>query len=145
MNIVPALREISVHDAVQITSLSHQLGYTLDVEETSSQIRDVVSHMDHCAFVAIHEENIIGWIHAFIALRIESRPYVEIAGLVVDEKYRGRGAGKALVEKIKTWAVEKNIRCVRVRCNTVRKEAHHFYNKLGFALSKEQKIFQINI
>ena len=67
-----ALREISVDDAAQISSLSAQLGYTISIDDTASQIRHVISHPDHCAFVIAENEKIIGWIHAFKTIRIES-------------------------------------------------------------------------
>ncbi len=47
-----------------------------------------MGNIDNCAFVAIIEGKIIGWIHAFKALRIETKPFIEIGGLVVDEIYR---------------------------------------------------------
>jgi GNAT superfamily N-acetyltransferase len=87
----------------------------------------------------------IGWIHAFKTLRIESKPFIEIGGLVVDENYRGKGVGKLLINAIKNWSEQEEISTIRVRCHTKRKEAHLFYNKLGFSESKEQKIFEIRI
>ncbi|MGI8893876.1 MAG: GNAT family N-acetyltransferase [Bacteroidia bacterium] len=140
-----ALREISVDDAAQIAFLSTQLGYNLNVDETTFQIKEVLSHPDHCAFVIAKEDKIIGWIHAFKTMRIESPPFVEIGGLVIDENHRGQGIGNKLVEKIKAWTLENNFSKVRVRCSTKRKEAHLFYNKIGFTESKEQKIFEVSL
>lgn len=139
------LREISVDDAAQITLLSAQLGYKINAQETAEQIRNVISHPDHCAFVIANQEKILGWIHAFKTFRIESKPFVEIGGLVVDENHREKGIGNKLVEKIKEWSRENNNHTVRVRCNTKRTEAHLFYNKTGFTESKEQKIFQLSL
>lgn len=140
-----ALREISVNDAAQITSLSAQLGYAISIEDTASQIALVISHPDHCAIVIVENEKIIGWIHAFKTFRLESKPFVEIGGLVVDENYRGKGVGKKLINYIKKWCRENHFSLLRVRTNIKRKDAHIFYNKIGFRESKEQKIFETSV
>jgi GNAT superfamily N-acetyltransferase len=76
---------------------------------------------------------------------LESNPFVEVGGLVVDENYRSKGIGKKLVEQIKQWCVEKHISTLRVRSQVKRKEAHQFYLANGFTEIKEQKVFQINL
>jgi GNAT superfamily N-acetyltransferase len=93
----------------------------------------------------LSEEKIIGWIHAFKTTRIETKTFIEIGGLVVDKKYRGKGVGKSLVNKIRGWCAKQKITSLRVRCNTKRLEAHQFYLCLGFRESKEQKVFQQDI
>ncbi len=134
-----------MEDAESISALSKQLGYGLDVDETKDLIGLVNNHPDHIALVIADEKKQIGWIHAFKTLRIESKPFIEIGGLVVDENYRGKGVGKLLINAIKNWSEQEEISTIRVRCHTKRKEAHLFYNKLGFSESKEQKIFEIRI
>lgn len=83
----------------------------------------------------------VGWVHGFYSLRVESDPFIEIGGLVVDENHRQKGIGVQLVEKVNTWASTKGCNKLRVRCNTIRLESHEFYNLIGFTLNKEQKVF----
>ena len=139
------IRKISIEDAAPISMLSAQLGYTISLPETISNINQLLGSMDNCAFVAIMEGRIIGWIHAFKSLRIETNPFIEIGGLVVDEEYRGKGVGKILINTITEWCLNRNVNSLRVRCNTKRLETHKFYSKLGFRETKEQKIFQLDI
>jgi GNAT superfamily N-acetyltransferase len=139
------IRSITIEDSEEVNDLSLQLGYQLSVAETKEQIEKVISTESHCAFVASSEEKVIGWIHAFVALSIESRSFVEIGGLVVDEQFRNLGMGKKLIGKIKEWAVLKKINTVRVRTNTKRLTTHAFYLKNGFEEIKEQKIFQLQL
>jgi N-acetylglutamate synthase-like GNAT family acetyltransferase len=143
MNIT--IRKISVEDAPAVSSLSQQLGYQLSPSETAGQIKEVMASSDNCAFVALSDEKIIGWIHGFKAVRMETKSFVEIGCLVVDENYRGKGMGKKLIDRIKHWCVEQDVRSLRVRCNTKRAEAHQFYLTLGFSEMKEQKIFGIEV
>ena len=91
--------------------------------------------------VIASNEKIVGWIHGFYSLRIESDFFVEIGGLVVDENFRKNGIGKKLVDKVMEWSKLKNCEKVRVRCNVIRKESHKFYENIGFEINKEQKIF----
>ena len=139
------VRKIRKKDAEAISLLSDQLGYVLSFVETVLQIKKLVDSGDNCVLVALHDEKIVGWIYAFKALRLETKTFIEIGGLVIDENYRGKGIGKILVSKIKEWCIEQKISSLRVRCNTKRKEAHQFYFKNGFSETKEQKVFELKI
>jgi GNAT superfamily N-acetyltransferase len=139
------IRQAARQDAAAITTLSQQLGYTLSEEQTLKNINAVLTNKDHDAFVAMHENKVIGWIGVTQAILIELLPYCEINGLIVDEKYRGKGIGKLLIEKAKQWGKEKGNDTLRLRCNVKRTEAHLFYQHLGFIETKEQKSFEIRI
>jgi GNAT superfamily N-acetyltransferase len=104
-----------------------------------------MKNKDHDAFVAVHENNVIGWIGVARAIQIEMLSYCEIRGLVVDDKYRKLGVGKTLIENAKQWAKEKGNNKLRLRCNVIRTEAHLFYQHLGFKEIKEQKVFEMEI
>ena len=129
-----------------VSRLSKQLGYqSFSIRNRQSNSGNSMASADNCAFVALSDEKIIGWIHGFKTVRIETTSFVEIGGLVVDENYRGKGVGKKLVDRIKQWSVEQQVRSLRVRCNTKRAEAHQFYLTLGFSEMKEQKVFGMEL
>lgn len=132
-------------DAEIINQLATQLGYSLSVEETFANINRLLSTPGTCCFVSLHNSCVTGWIHGFVAVHIESRPFAVIGGLVVDENFRGKGVGKALVNVVKEWSLEKGVDTVRLRSNTRRTEAHEFYRHLGFALTKVQSVFEIQL
>lgn len=127
-------------DSEFIPDLSNQLGYISDTYRIQKRLTEILGNDDHCVFVAVESEMLVGWIHGFYSLRVESDPFVEIGGLVVDENHRKHGIGKMLVEKILEWAALKACQKVRVRCNTVRTDSHLFYQQLGFEVQKEQKV-----
>lgn len=139
------IRKILPEDAKAVTVLSKQLGYNLSIAETSEYIKAILSSPDNSAYITSDSDKVVGWIHAFIALRIESNPFIEIGGLVVDEAYRGKGIGKALINKVKDWCAEKNILTLRLRSNTKRTDAHQFYQRFGFTEIKEQKVFEMKL
>jgi GNAT superfamily N-acetyltransferase len=135
------IRNAIIEDSEAITELSNQLGYISEVNSVQKRLMEILSHNENCVFSALEGEKIVGWAHGFYSRRLESDPFVEIGGLVVDIEYRMKGIGKLLVEEIIRWCVSKECDRIRVRCNTVRKETHTFYQKLDFVISKEQKIF----
>jgi len=139
------IKPLTIEYAKDVQRLSEELGYPLSLYKMENNIKEVSSSNDHAAFVAIVAGKVVGWIHAFKALFIESKPFIEIGGLVVYENYRGKGIGKKLVERIKQWCLEKQISTLRVRSQIKRKEAHQFYLNNGFKEIKEQKIFQIDL
>lgn len=139
------IRSIAEQDAEVVNTLSAQLGYQMSIEQTLANIKSVLSTKGHNAFVALHENNIIGWIGVAEALQIESAPFCEIRGLIVDEKYRGHGIGKLLIDKVKQWGKTTGNKTLRLRTNMIRKEAHLFYQHVGFKEIKEQKVFEMTI
>jgi GNAT superfamily N-acetyltransferase len=139
------IRQMTATDAKEVNRLSAQLGYQLSIEQTLQNIRAVLQSKDHTAFVAEHENEIVGWIGASQNIMIEVMPYCEINGLVVDKDHFGMGVGKLLIDKVKQWAKEKNNSKVGLRCNVKRTEAHLFYEHLGFTALKLQTNFVINI
>ncbi len=139
------IRKMEPVDAEAISTLSHQLGYPATLEACRERIDAILQHPDHCVFVAVVDEHVVGWIHGFHTINLESDPFVAIAGLVVDEKHRRMGVGKMLIDKVIEWSVSKKCGRVRVRCNAARKASHLFYEALDFRDVKEQKIFDRQI
>lgn len=137
------IRRMTEEDAPAVDELVHQLGYPSDPGKTETAIRAVLGTEVADAFVAVGPEgNVIGWAHVFIVPFIESGPNAELGGLVVDEKHRGSGAGRALVERVEAWARERGAVEVSLRTNIVRDGAHKFYKHLGFEVQKTQHKFR---
>jgi GNAT superfamily N-acetyltransferase len=138
-------RQMSSEDAAAVAGLCRQLGYPLSSQQILQNINAVRRSDDHDAFVAIHDSRVVGWIGVAQTMMIESLPFCEINGLVIDEELRGKGIGMLLVEKAKQWAKEKGNDTLRLRCNTKRTEAHEFYRHLGFTETKQQTTFVLNL
>jgi GNAT superfamily N-acetyltransferase len=50
--------------------------------------------------------------------------------------------GRRLVERGEAWAREKGLNTIGVHSNVVRERAHSFYLRLGYAVTKSQKVFR---
>ena len=138
-------RQMSSEDSAVVAALSKQLGYPLSSQQVLQNINAVRRSKDHDAFVAIYNSHVVGWIGLAQTILIESLPFCEINGLVIDENHRGKGIGKLLVEKAKQWAKEKGDDTLRLRCNVKRTEAHEFYRHLGFKETKQQTTFILEL
>ena len=130
-----------IDDAPSISQLSDELGYPSETEEVSKRLQLILEDAGQCAFIAKENENLVGWIHGFRTMRLESDEFVEIGGLIVSEQQRKNGVGKSLVSTVTAWAKDLGIKSIRVRCQVRRKEAHLFYERLGFENIKTQEIF----
>ena len=139
------VRRVTKEDAETISVLCSQLGYPMSVEQTLKNISGVLDSRDQDAFAAEIDNKVIGWIGLSQSIKIEVPPYCEVHGLVVDDNFQNHGIGKKLIEKAKQWAKERGNDKLKLHCNVIRKEAHLFYEHLGFKETKQQKVYEIKI
>lgn len=140
------VRAATVDDSLALASLSSQLGYGASVHEVESRLRGLEAAAEHRVLVACLEGGAqIGWIHVFIALRVESGPFGEIGGFVVAEGHRRTGIGSSLLGHAEEWLKARGIESLRVRSRASRLEAHAFFERSGFSMTKDQRIFDKRI
>jgi len=136
------IRPAELRDAAEIAQLSRELGYPAVSGETE-RLEILLELAGHAVFVAEGAGgDLAGWVHVFAAYRLASPSFGELGGLVVTERLRGQGIGRALVEAAEMWARAQGLAKLRVRSNAVREGAHGFYSHLGFAKVKNQAVFQ---
>lgn len=138
----PWVRRITAKDLPRVAALSGQLGYPVAVEGLARRLAAVVGKSDHDVFVCEVSGTVAGWTHVFEQHLLESEPYAEIGGLVVDAGYRRRGVGRALVGEALRWASARGLGRLRVRSNVAREEAHRFYPSLGFTAIRTQHVYE---
>ena len=138
-----SIRAAVGEDHTEILELSRQLGYPIDPGVLQKQLLTLLDRPENTVFVAMMDDQLTGYIHAFRADRLTSSSFLEIAALIVHRDFRRQGIGQALVSKIKGVAKEQNL-SLRVRCNEKRLAAHRFYEELGFELDKTQKVFRLD-
>jgi len=82
--------------------------------------------------VAVIEGKVVGFVDVKIK---EGR--AKVMGLAVEEKYRGRGVGSALLSKAVEVARERGITTVYLKVKKSNVNAIKFYEKHGFVFRKE--------
>jgi len=134
------VREATLSDAAALAALSTQLGYPSTPDQTAERLRLLRERPANAVLVAEEGGVLVGWLHVCAMLFLESPPFAEVAGLVVDEAHRGKGVGKLLLEAAARWAMERGYDKLRVRSNVVREDAHRFYEREGFRRVKTQVV-----
>ena len=136
------IRECLVTDYEDIYQLNkNAFGYEYDLEKTKSRLRNILKRSTDKIFVACVDKKVVGYIHGSDYECSYSDSLKNIMAIAVYEDYRGRGAGKALLNAIENWAKESNCCGVRLVSGFNRIEAHKFYLHCGYSLRKEQKNF----
>lgn len=129
-------------DAAPVAALSADLGYPATSEAIAGRFGTLGRGAAFTALVAEADDGrVIGWIHAATRYLLETDPYVEIAGLIVDRSARRRGVGRALLAGVERWTRENGFTAIRVRANRTRKGAEPFYLRAGFERIKVQNVF----
>jgi len=136
------IKKAELSDCEAISFLSKELGYEQnDISETTKRLTTLLDSENDEVFVAIYNNLVVGWIHAFITYRLESDSFVEIGGLVVSSKSRNLGIGKQLVNEVVLMSKKLNCK-IRVRCNSKRTQSHKFYEAIKFENIKRQHVFE---
>ena len=141
----PSIRRMSMTDLARVAMLSGQLGYPVATEVLARRFAALAADPDHDVFVALLDGCVVGWAHVFEQRLLESEPYAEIGGLVVDADSRRRGVGRALVDEARRGASARGLGFLRVRSNVVREEAHRFYPSLGFTVLRTQHVYGVKL
>src|SRR5262245_15144094 len=132
-----SVRSMRLPDARRVAELSGQLGYPSTEAQIVRRFEALSGDPGSAIFVAEDEHNgIIGWTHVILRAFMESEPFAEIAGLVVDSGARRQGAGRALVGAAEAWARERGCATLHVRSNRLRPESRPFYEGVGFVVIK---------
>jgi GNAT superfamily N-acetyltransferase len=134
------IREATLTDAAALAALSIQLGYPSTPEEMVERLTMLGSRSGNGVLVAENESGVVGWLHVSTMLFLESPPFAEVLGLIVDEAHRGKGTGKLLLNAAARWAAEHGYDKLRVRSNVIREDAHRFYEREGFRRVKTQVV-----
>lgn len=128
-------------DGAEIARLSSQLGYPVEEGQIRDRLSRILDNSEHAVYVAELGGTLAGWVHVHGRLLLESAPFAEIAGLVVDDRYRGRSLGKHLTSLCEEWARVEGFLKIRVRTNEKRTDAMAFYSRIGYKTVKAQQIF----
>ena len=127
------VRDATVADAPTLAPLLDELGYPAAVDALESRMRRMLSRDDQRILVAERDGAVLGLLalHIFPVLAYD-RDLAMIMALVVTERARGLGVGRALIERAD--AVSKSLGASRLMVTTHvrRADAHAFYERLGF-------------
>lgn len=132
------VRKAMLSDVDVLARLIAQLGYPATADDVRRRLATVEGRDDLVALVA-EIDGAAGGETAGLAtaqmtpLLFVEAPRVMLTALVVDERRRGFGIGRALVDAIEAWGTERGALRLVVDSGVARAEAHAFYEHLGYA------------
>ncbi|MDZ7954139.1 GNAT family N-acetyltransferase [Nostoc sp. DedQUE09] len=136
------IRQFEIKDVERIASLREQLEYSVTNKQIEQRLTRIKNNDAHIVYVAtVEDEYVIAWAHASICDSIVIPTSAILLGLVVDKDYRHSGIGRFLMQQIEQWASLAGCDNVLLRSNIKRKEAHLFYEKIGYSNIKQSLTF----
>ncbi len=140
------VRPMARADLEAVAELSAQLGYPVTADALAHHFELLREAPENVLFVAEEtaepdDEQVVGWVHVAGRISLETGPFAQISGIVVDERVRGRGVGRALMAAAEAWAAARGYDVMRLWSNIVRERAHRFYEGLGYEHVKTSKVF----
>ena len=128
-----SIREARPADSPAIARLISQLGYPSTEEEISQRLAVLSRLPEHVTFVAEVDGQIVGLTGAYMDYALEiSGSYGRLMGLVVEDRFRGRGIGKRLLEFVEGWLRDRGAARITLTSGKQRADAHRFYRNLGY-------------
>ena len=126
------VREIRPDDAAAIAALLTELGYPVEAEAIPLRLERLRECGD-LVLVAELDGGVAGLAHLHVSPAIEyERPAAKLSALVVDERRRRSGIGRALVDAVEAEARSRGCGLLFVTTAERRADAHRFYERLGF-------------
>ena len=105
-----------------------------EVQESNllERYRQMTENPDYLLLIAREGDQVLGTATG-ICCHTLFAPFMVIEDVVVKENLRGRGIGKALMEKLDRFAVAHGCSYAVLVSSGFRTQAHAFYEKMGFA------------
>jgi ribosomal protein S18 acetylase RimI-like enzyme len=127
------IRDARPDDAANLARLIGQLGYpTSAADVTRRLVRLTASEADRCV-VAVMDGEVAGMatLHASLTI-VDDGSAAKLSAIVVDERYRRRGIGAALVSALEADARGRGCALMFLTTAERRAGAHAFYRRIGF-------------
>jgi len=128
------IREINQADYHEMLLIrKNELGSNTTIEDFSSKMDMMNKDEAYKTFVAIYENEMIGFISTITILAFEwPLGYLRIDGFAVKSSYQSKGIGTRLLAYVEEYAKEKGISVSSLNCNLERKDSHAFYESKGY-------------
>ena len=138
------IRNVKPEDAEALARIcGTALNHETDTASMERRIQELSGNDSY--FIAVYEDDndhrVLGFIQAERYNLLYAGNGWNVIALAVDPEARRRGIGKKLLNALEEKAADEQYTFIRLNCNTIRKEAHDFYQGMGYVCDKTQKRF----
>jgi ribosomal protein S18 acetylase RimI-like enzyme len=127
------IRAGEMNDAAAIAQLMCELGYETTTSEMQMRLERIATDERLRTFVAVCDGKVCGMIGTLTYPSIEHNDFSgRIVALVIKSTMRRRGIGRALITLAEKDFAQRGIRRVALNTQLARKDAHKFYESLGY-------------
>ncbi len=143
MNIL--IRKAMPEDCFAIADIiKHNLGYENSPALIRQNLENILSGDSDLILIAEYNGQPVGFVHAEDYNSLYSTPQKDLMSLAVKKEYQNLKIGTSLMEQVEKWAKETGRCGVRVLSQERLKDAHKFYEHLGYEYIKTQLNFEKN-
>ncbi len=133
------VREARDSDADRIVDLVNQLGYSATSDLIHLKLNEFKNRSYDEVYVAEDDGEVKGCISCHITSLFHQKGVSgRITSLVIDDGCRGKGIGRALVEKAEDYFRSEDCIKSEVTSGDHRPEAHAFYQACGYKLDERR-------
>jgi ribosomal protein S18 acetylase RimI-like enzyme len=127
------VREVQVEDLAAIVDLVGQLGYPSEERAVAERLERLAADPRSWVYVAVEGQRIVGLAAVHVMSILErDHPIARITAMVVDDRVRGSGVGRALLERLEERALAEGCDKIDLTTRHEREEAAAFYRRMGF-------------
>ncbi|MDT8337804.1 MAG: GNAT family N-acetyltransferase [Sulfurimonas sp.] len=126
------IRELDLKELVSVFDVLSQLRTELDYDEFEDLIYEMRS-MEYKMVGVMDGEVLITYAGVAVQTNLYHKRHLYVFDLVTDEKYRGRGYGKMMLDYLHDFAKMGMCENIVLSSGIYREKAHEFYEKNGFA------------
>jgi GNAT superfamily N-acetyltransferase len=128
-----AIRRAESADAGALAELMCELGYETRAADMEMRLESILKDSRYQTFVAVRKGKVCGMIGTFCSYSYEhNNPGGRILALVVARQEQRHGVGRQLIVAAENDFAQRNIRRIALNTRFERKEAHEFYEKVGY-------------
>jgi len=140
------IRDAKLTDAPTLAALMCELGYKTTPAEMRRRLKSILDDVNYRTLVAEVDGKVCGMIGTLAYASYEHNdPSGRILALVTLANARRRGIGRALIASAEKAFAQKAVTRVSLDTRLTRKDAHKFYESLGYERNGWRFVKQLSV
>jgi ribosomal protein S18 acetylase RimI-like enzyme len=129
------IRKLTENDLVGLAALYKQFwGESSSLEKMRPTFQRLEKNPNYVLLGADQQNNLVGSVMGIICEELygDCKPFMVVEDVIVDKRHRRLGIATSLMRALEGHAAEHNCNYIMFVTETDRKDAHRFYESLGY-------------